>query len=366
LEAEFIKEAQEEEREYKDKHISEEKDANTNTNTNTNATDVTAEVEVVQEAKSANKFSFELSFGCQYRITGLFRTQLADGIMGMELGEDSFWMQMYDANVIQSKMFALCFTKSSGEPKPSGSLAGAMTMGGSDIRLHKSKMVYAQNVDTEGWYTVYVKGIYLQRKQSDAIRGTDEEHDDLSKDGNRTLLESNTIKLDLDIDKVNREGVIIDSGTTDTYLPSFINQYFEDAFEEIYGYTLYDTIHSFNPDEILFEDLPTIIVQLQRAKAIFDHDDDAYDENHEYESKLLVGELDETSTDDVIIEIPPNHYLSYNEKRKKLQSRIHIDDEDGFGLLGANAMFNYDILFDMDNSRIGFAKSDCNHAEIED
>ena len=33
----------------------------------------------------ASQFAFELKFGCQTSITGLFVTQLADGIMGMEV-----------------------------------------------------------------------------------------------------------------------------------------------------------------------------------------------------------------------------------------------------------------------------------------
>ncbi len=300
----------------------------------------------------------------------------------------------------ESKMFALCFTQSREEPKPTGSLAGTMTMGGSDVRLHKTKMVYAENIDEEGWYTVYVKGIYLQMKEghrighiddddnvdddaeseagatvdgdADAADGDADAADDASDNAKNvtyvaSFVDGDTIKLDLDIEKLNKEGIIIDSGTTDTYLPSSIKEKFEDAFEELYGYTMYDTIYNFNPEEIVFEDLPTIIIQLRRAKNVFDYDDDAYEGSEdEYEPKLLAGSLDETSPDDVIIEIPPNHYLSYNKKRKKLQTRIHIDDDDGFGLLGANFMFNYDILFDMDNSRVGFARSDCDHAQIED
>jgi hypothetical protein len=42
-----------------------------------------------------------------------------------------------------------------------------------------------------------------------------------------------------------------------------------------------------------------------------------------------------------------------------------MNDEDRYGFLGANTMLGYDILFDMDHQRIGFAKSDCDHLTFE-
>lgn len=42
----------------------------------------------------------------------------------------------------------------------------------------------------------------------------------------------------------------------------------------------------------------------------------------------------------------------------ELTNRIYLDEPEG-AVLGANAMFGYDILFDVQNKRIGLAKADC-------
>ncbi len=59
----------------------------------------------------ASSFAFPMTFGCQTHLTGLFRTQLADGIMGMDNADTAFWSQMHKAGKIKDKLFSLCFSR---------------------------------------------------------------------------------------------------------------------------------------------------------------------------------------------------------------------------------------------------------------
>lgn len=109
----------------------------------------------------ASQFAFEMAFGCQVSITGLFITQLADGIMGMENEKTAFWKQMHTKNAIPRPEFSLCFSRSD-EADRDGTAAGAMTLGGVDLRLHSSPMVFAKNQKSSGFYAVHLKAVYLR------------------------------------------------------------------------------------------------------------------------------------------------------------------------------------------------------------
>jgi len=280
---------------------------------------------------AANEFSFDLKFACQYKITGLFRTQLADGICGLENSKNSLWQQMYKAGKIKSKMFALCFSHSQDVDRE-GTKAGQMTLGGADTSLHTSPMVFAENYDKQGWYSVSISGIYLKYKNSQN--------------------ETSTVKVEIDMGKMNRNGIIIDSGTTETFMPSILKDPFHSSFLEITGLKFNETVT--NKEDL--DSHPTILIQMQAAvKVEINELMDESDIPHEN----LAGSLDLDSANDVILEIPPENYLIYRKKSKKYTNAFHMTERSGFGILGANAMYGHDILFDTDKSRIGFAKSEC-------
>lgn len=187
------------------------------------------------------QFAIPFMFGCQTTESGLFVTQLADGIMGMSAHESTLPKKLYDMGKIEHNMFTMCFSRKLGTSLR-GVSAGVMTMGGVDERMNKSPMVYAKNMATLGWYTVFVRNVYMQ-----------------SSDGNGSGKGSIT-RIPIDISAVNSgKGVIVDSGTTDTYLHKKLAKSFGKIWKDVTGKDYHHRPVSLTEEQL--HQLPTIIVQ---------------------------------------------------------------------------------------------------------
>lgn len=120
--------------------------------------------------------------------------------MGMSAHPATLPKRLYDAGKIEYNMFAMCFRRELGTSKR-GVSAGSMTFGGFSNTLDTSPMVYAKNMARIGWFTVYVKNIYIRTNGGQSAKSSDKFR--------------NTVKVAVDVNTLNSgKGVIVDSGTT--------------------------------------------------------------------------------------------------------------------------------------------------------
>jgi hypothetical protein len=296
----------------------------------------------------ASDLAFDLIFGCQTVVTGLFKSQLADGIMGMSDSKSTYWAQMYQAHQIQQKAFSLCFSRPPFAERE-GTEAGAMTLGGVDTRLHLTPMVFTPAATKagarSGFFNVRVRRVMLREGPAG------ESAQSLLQNPNQGIR-----VLDVSQKVLNTGGVIVDSGTTDTYWNRGIQAEFNNAFSQIT-----QRKHDNNAWELTHEELlalPTILFQLESdLEDTNPHIDDAF------HTVGMAGALDPQHPSDIILALPPSHYMEYDEESDTYTSRFYPTEGRG-SVLGANAIMGHDVFFDIDNQRIGWAESSCDYTKL--
>lgn len=156
------------------------------------------------EFSNASENKARIKFGCQKEVHGLFKKQLADGILGMSNTAESFWNQMLNEHMMSSAKFSLCYVK---HPVAhfDGSNAGSLIFGGTDKRLHLSPMVFADFKSSSKFYEVHIRRIYIQPGGGESLTGENSDIQISSLTARRVL----ATEADL-----NEGGPIIDSGTT--------------------------------------------------------------------------------------------------------------------------------------------------------
>jgi hypothetical protein len=253
---------------------------------------------------------------------------------------------MYKQGKIEHKVFSMCFRRDLKQSK-GGVTAGVLTIGGTDTRLQLSPMVYAKHVDRgTAWYTVNVKDLWVMPKGGD--QGS------IAK-----LYKKNLLHLSDSKSVLNKgSGMIVDSGTTDTYLPTTLKKGFSDIWRECTGGTYGNVPMTFTPDEI--KSLPTLLVQMEP----FDSSSDAAVDPNKVIG-LAGTKLSPKSPHDILLAIPATHYLEYSEKNDKYTPRIYFTESSG-GVIGANAMMGHNVLFDWENGRVGFSDSECDFEEFRE
>jgi hypothetical protein len=246
--------------------------------------------------------------------------------MGMENADTSFWHQMHKANKISDKAFSLCFSRPEVAERE-GTEAGAMTLGGTDKRLHASPMVYSSSASSGrgSFFSVHIRAIYLRHGSGGESA--------LSKDAGATVVDLNRPESTL-----NAGGVIVDSGTTDTYWNSNIRQALRDTFQQLSGRAFSHDKVRLTPEELA--ELPTILFQISGDEAM---NKQVAADNGGDPNKVpgLAGDIDPDHPYDVILAVPASHYM---EGENGVYVNRFYDTESGGSVLGANSMMGHDIM----------------------
>lgn len=260
----------------------------------------------------------------------------------MDKNDNTIVKAMYRDGKIEQEMFSMCFQKSLVKSQ-AGVTAGVLTIGGIDERLQQNPMIYAKSFSrSNGWFTVKVKGIYLGI---------------INKDGTKDIK-----VVTKDEFKINSgAGIIIDSGTTDTYLGSSFKGTFDILWKEFpstmnieYIVGKYTTMTA---EEV--SNLPTIYIHIETNDQSFFNENALKNETEFFRQGYAGLDLSPDSPQDVLLAIPPEHYME-RDIYNRYSPYVSFSESSG-GVLGANAMMGHDVLFDMKNDRIGFAKSDCKY-----
>ena len=308
----------------------------------------------------AKNFAFNHTFACIEATSGLFYSQMADGIMGMDNKPESFWRQAYDQNIIDKKAFALCLSRKTA-PLKSGTEAGALTMGGYDERLHTSPMVYSK-LDPSDQFHLTLKKIYLRAGGGgDSVLATNQ----------NPGLAVRALDVDESIYQ-SYKTVLIDSGTTDTYFPRGFGFAFKRLWEELAGRNYHHERMFITEEEM--NKLPTILLQFEGNVELNKYIGVSENGNERVQvdpSKVpgLAGDLDPMNPYDIIIAIPPSHYMQRDESfstRSAYAAQFYVDEYGYDAVIGANTMMGHDVLFDVEEGALGFAESHCDYTKLEE
>uniref|UniRef100_A0A7S4AET9 Peptidase A1 domain-containing protein n=1 Tax=Pseudo-nitzschia australis TaxID=44445 RepID=A0A7S4AET9_9STRA len=285
-------------------------------------------------------------FGCQTSTKGLFRKQYADGILGLSSHDTSIVTALYKEGLIPRNAFSLCFT-------PEG---GAMSLGGTlDSKNYHLRPMVTTPVTRQhehGYYSVDVIRLLVGKHGGNANQET-----------RTTIVTDSDTRPKLLRDMNSGRGCILDSGTTDSYFPASLAKAMRKAVID-YGYSARSSTTTSSDTA---EDFDLFSNKWRHRQYTHAH----------FQALLPVVTL--VLANNAVVDILPQHYMEGVpidpktgemvpwEGSREFTNRLYFDEQEG-SVLGANAFFGYDLLFDStlpDRHRIGIAPADCHAAGEE-
>jgi hypothetical protein len=338
------------------------------------------------------------TFGCQTGAKGLFRKQYADGILGLARHDDtSLVTAMYHAQAIPRNAFSLCLTRTGGHLTLGGPLSLSLVRQPETNDPHLLEFMRLTPITREhGWYSIQL----VKLQVGDITIAMDYEYYNNEHNGTTTTTittaeikeEESSVKQSVKqlshvMKVLNRgKGVILDSGTTDTYLPSLLDQSFSQAVSVLTNgmtglLSNKERSRSYTYEE--FQQLPDItfvfandVTIVMSPISYMEGAPPQLDQRHLHPSlqqqQVAEGNGDRQQ-DPAVWHSQPQHDTSTTTQEqeyhgqqedipwqgtKTLTCRIYCTESEG-AVLGANAMFGYDILFDAQGHQVGIAKANC-------
>lgn len=221
----------------------------------------------------------------------MFKTQLADGIMGLAARDNTIVSVLQEAHQLPSFVFTLCL----------GNSGGQLVVGGVNTTLHTGGMTWIDLQGSSTFYTVTFQGIEINGES---------------------------------IGQTSMGRTIVDSGTTFTYIPRSAYLLFKHALEA----ACHDD--SCGPRESVYDSEPDC----------FDLGASEPDFSRLFSMTLVFSGLR--------LEVTPDHYLS-RDGDGSLWCLGILENDSLSSVIGANVMRGYDVAFDRDNGRVGFAPARC-------
>ncbi|KAF0719557.1 Aste57867_951 [Aphanomyces stellatus] len=245
----------------------------------------------------------DVVFGCMYTESGAFLDQRADGIMGMSQDLDAIFLQFFKSGATSMQGFSQCISKT----------GGTMAIGGLDPSVHKpgAEMQFTPLRRTGYTYwTVFLESVSVDGRVVDVDQSVYNAH----------------------------RGCVLDSGTTYVYLPSAVLPAFQTQWEAA----------------VLAADLSSRF--------------ETYTEGAQYyiPTRAQLAQLPTIAfnfTNNATMFLPPEQYMvPVDEYSGEYMATIFFEDFAHATILGASMLENHNVLYDMGNSRVGFAPADCDSA----
>lgn len=291
-------------------------------------------------------FALNLSFACQSKLSGLFQKQVENGILGMSGDEDAMPWQLLSQKAIDHKIFALCFDQDGGIMTLGRSTSFcadtvvcfmAMTVtclvGGINPSFHLQRnILYAALEERMGG--LYGLRVHKIRLETPPVGGSStwSSHD---LNDNEKLYEPGI---------TTPKGSYLDSATSDTFLPRRLFDSFSATFKQL---TKGKVDPGVNPALSLRFDIDPETYALL-PDIVFD----------------FYGVLSQAKDAKFIsVRMKPSQYLAEDpdpQHPHRYAFRIFFRTPTGI-LFGSNFFLDHNVIFDLENRRIGFVPANCSY-----